>query len=418
MKKIGIWGLIIVLMLSFSTLVYADSQSGYQRPEFKNGTWNYDVGGYEYGYGYYFWESEPSYMDAPANVLFKFSYETGERTKLADGVTDFISNGKMIYFVRNQNSIWKMDCDGNGLELVYNSNEKINLISDFKDNRYIIYETDARTDNIVDTYKSGVTVTFNGENIEFDQPPVILNGRTLVPIRAVIEKMGGVVEWNGDLQKVTLKLGGDTIILTINSSVAILNGEVHSLDVPPQVINNRTLLPIRFIAEGFKFNVEWLGETQTVKITTFKPEIEEIRTLVVRTSAELKPFEYYENGEIVGFDIDLIKRLAKDIGFNVVIKDIDFRNLVSSTVDGDSDIVIATLTGTDERKTKCDFTIPYLEFDCNSPDGITHNIFQIGVRKGDKIINDLNKYIEKYKNDGTIKELYEKWNVDSFRWDE
>lgn len=97
--------------------------------------------------------------------------------------------------------------------------------------------------------------------------PVIVNNRTLLPVRAVVEEMGGTVEWNGDTREVTLNYAADEIKLTIDSTNAQLNGVNNILDIAPSIINDRTMLPIRFIAESFKFNVDWEQSTQTVTIT-------------------------------------------------------------------------------------------------------------------------------------------------------
>ncbi len=114
-------------------------------------------------------------------------------------------------------------------------------------------------------------MTVNGVEKEIDPgmgtSPVILNDRTLLPIRAVIEEIGGTVDWNGAAQEVTLKYGQDEIRLTIDSTTAHLNNEVQTLDTAPTIINDRTMLPIRFIAESFDFDVDWDGTTQTVTIT-------------------------------------------------------------------------------------------------------------------------------------------------------
>lgn len=111
----------------------------------------------------------------------------------------------------------------------------------------------------------------NGVEKEIDPgrgtTPILQNDRTLLPIRAVIEEMGGSVGWNGETQVVTLTLGEDTIRLTINSATAYLNDEAHTLDVAPIVVNDRTMLPIRFIAESFQFDVAWNDEIQEVTIT-------------------------------------------------------------------------------------------------------------------------------------------------------
>lgn len=108
----------------------------------------------------------------------------------------------------------------------------------------------------------------NGEICDIDEgrdtKPVILNDRTLVPIRAIIEAFGGLVFWDEDTNTVTLNMEDDVIRLTINSFTAYLNNYPVTLDVAPKVINDRTMLPIRFIAEGFNIGVGWDNDTQTV----------------------------------------------------------------------------------------------------------------------------------------------------------
>ncbi len=96
--------------------------------------------------------------------------------------------------------------------------------------------------------------------------PTIIDGRTLVPIRAIIESFNGTVGWDQNTQTVSLKMEDDTITLTINNTVAYLNDTPYTLDVAPCVINERTMLPIRFIAESFNLGVAWDGNTRTVSI--------------------------------------------------------------------------------------------------------------------------------------------------------
>ena len=114
-------------------------------------------------------------------------------------------------------------------------------------------------------------MTVNGVEQEIDPgmgttPVIGENDRTLVPIRAIIEAMGGTVDWTQETQTVTLNYGDDEIQLVIGSETAYLNGEENTLDSAPIIINERTMLPIRFIAESFKFDVDWNGNTQTVTI--------------------------------------------------------------------------------------------------------------------------------------------------------
>lgn len=110
----------------------------------------------------------------------------------------------------------------------------------------------------------------NGVRTEIDSgrgtKPVVVDGRTLVPIRAIAEAFDGVTDWDDRAQTVTLTMADDIISLVINSNTAYLNNTAYTLDVAPTVINERTMLPIRFIAEGFNLGVAWESDTQTVTV--------------------------------------------------------------------------------------------------------------------------------------------------------
>ncbi len=114
-------------------------------------------------------------------------------------------------------------------------------------------------------------MTVNGTEKEIDPGrgtvPTITNNRTLVPVRAIVEEMGGRVVWEETTQTATLTYHTDVIRMTIDSNTAYLNDEAYALDVAPVTINDRTMLPIRFIAESFHFSVDWDEEQQMITIT-------------------------------------------------------------------------------------------------------------------------------------------------------
>ena len=113
-------------------------------------------------------------------------------------------------------------------------------------------------------------MSVNGESVEIDEgrgtSPVIVEGRTLLPVRAVIEAFDGDVLWESETESVILIVGNDEIKLGINRHEAYLNGVEHVLDVAPMIINDRTMLPIRFIAESFGFGIAWDGNERAVHI--------------------------------------------------------------------------------------------------------------------------------------------------------
>lgn len=86
--------------------------------------------------------------------------------------------------------------------------------------------------------------------------PIAKDGRTLLPVRAVVEEMGGVVEWDSESNTAVLSYDGKTIKLAIDSNIAYLDDVPKTLDVVPVAVNGRTMFPIRFIAESFGFNVD------------------------------------------------------------------------------------------------------------------------------------------------------------------
>ncbi len=116
--------------------------------------------------------------------------------------------------------------------------------------------------------ETAIKVLLNGNVITFDQSPIIKGGRTLVPMRAIFEAMGATVDWKGDTQTVTGTKGDIVITMQIGNNVITKNGQNITLDVSPQIVNGRTLVPVRAVAESFDTMVEWDGNTQTVVITS------------------------------------------------------------------------------------------------------------------------------------------------------
>jgi len=126
---------------------------------------------------------------------------------------------------------------------------------------------------ILKFYINNTTYYLNDEMKTMDVAPIILEGRTLLPIRYVAEALGAVVEWNDKEQKVTIRFKDTVIELWIGKNLATVNGEYKLIDptnpnVKPIVIPpGRTMLPIRFIAENLGCKVDWNPELKEVKIT-------------------------------------------------------------------------------------------------------------------------------------------------------
>ncbi len=112
-----------------------------------------------------------------------------------------------------------------------------------------------------------ISVYLNNEKLEFDQPPVIDNDRTLVPLRGIFEAMGFEIDWDETTQSITATNGIHEIVLKIDDTTAYVDGIAHTLDVPAKVINGRTLVPARFVAESVGADVKWDEISNSVNIT-------------------------------------------------------------------------------------------------------------------------------------------------------
>lgn len=113
----------------------------------------------------------------------------------------------------------------------------------------------------------GAKVRIDDKLVDFeDQFPLVINGRTLIPVRAVAEILGAAVNWNQDYYQVEIEREGVNIILPVNYNTAYIGITPIELDVPAQIINDRTMVPLRFIAEAFEISVIWEEDTRTVII--------------------------------------------------------------------------------------------------------------------------------------------------------
>ncbi len=113
-----------------------------------------------------------------------------------------------------------------------------------------------------------ITVEVNKTEVPFDAPPVNVNGRILVPVRAIFESMGATVTWNAQTQTVSSKLDGSVVVMTIGQNIMKVNGERVILDVPPQIMSDRTMVPARAAAEALDARVLWIASENKVSITT------------------------------------------------------------------------------------------------------------------------------------------------------
>ena len=113
---------------------------------------------------------------------------------------------------------------------------------------------------------SEILVKLNGKFLFFDQPPVIVDDRTLVPFRTIFEELGAEVNWIAEERKVLASRDGIEISLVIDSNTLIKNGEEITIDSPAKIVNDRTMVPARAVSEALGAMVDWDPVTRTVLI--------------------------------------------------------------------------------------------------------------------------------------------------------
>ena len=112
----------------------------------------------------------------------------------------------------------------------------------------------------------GISVTVDGKKQSYEQSPVLESGRTLVPLRGIFESLDASVTWDQKEKKILATKGNRKIELTINHKKAIVNGVSYDLDTPPKLINNHTMVPLRFVSEALGSDIDWNEQTKTIAI--------------------------------------------------------------------------------------------------------------------------------------------------------
>ncbi|MBR0276889.1 MAG: hypothetical protein IJQ50_00305, partial [Clostridia bacterium] len=172
-------------------------------------------------------------------------------TIIGDKAFEYCSNLTDVYYGGSES-------DWSKISIGYDNEPLFNAKIHYNDNgTYVAF---AQADN------SQITVTINNQEVQFDQPPIIIDGRTLIPLRAIFEGLGANVAWREDVKTVVATRGAKTISLRIGENVLYLNTRAVTLDVPPQIINDRTLVPVRAISEALNCKVDWDDKSKTVKI--------------------------------------------------------------------------------------------------------------------------------------------------------
>lgn len=287
----------------------------------------------------------------------------------------------------------------------------------------LVFEDYEKTEDelFLDRNPSGISVYLNGEKLSFDVQPQIINSRTMVPMRKIFESLGTVVGWNNNTQKAISVKKGDVVSVSIGGQYLTINGEQKLLDSPPVIISGRTLVPVRAVAESFNCDVEWYdyGTSQVVDINMNDTinNMENKGGLVIGYS-EFAPFSYFdENGYLIGFDTELAKYVCDFWGWDCSFVEIPFDMSFTAIKTGQIDCYWNAITKTEERMNNATFTNDYVEYTYETEeDGewyTSHEVYSVPFRKGDyDTVQLVNIALEEAEKDGTIDYLKYKYGIE------
>lgn len=162
-----------------------------------------------------------------------------------------------------------------------------------------------------------IAVYLNDEKMEFVQPPILRDDSTLVPFRAIFEKLNMTVQWFEAQRRVTAEKEGISVTLFIDSNEMRVNDEVIRLLTPPIIYNDRTLVPLRAVSEVAGAQVEWDQETRTVYITAPESDFEDWCSQALRLANE----EREKHGLLPLEWDDTLAELAKAHGEDMIARD-------------------------------------------------------------------------------------------------
>lgn len=150
-----------------------------------------------------------------------------------------------------------------------------------------------------------ISVYVEGQKVSFDVPPQTINDRTMVPIRAIFEVMGATVNWDNATQTAICTKDNTVVKMTLNSKTEYINDVPYEMDVAPVIVDNRTLAPARYVAEAFGYFVNWDGNTKSVLIN---------KTSTIKDGTKENPYEFGDKVSITfwdAYDFEATKAVGK-----------------------------------------------------------------------------------------------------------
>ncbi len=166
-----------------------------------------------------------------------------------------------------------------------------------------------------------IQITINNVPLgETDMPPIVLNDRTLVPVRAVSEALKADVAWNQEMKEVYIVKDENIVVIQVDNAKGTRNGTAFQMDVPAKIVNERTMIPLRAISEALGCSVQWNAGTRTASISSQGESVSNkavlhVTNVILPSSDGKENYSIQADGEITQFENVFVddKRLVLDI---------------------------------------------------------------------------------------------------------
>lgn len=217
-----------------------------------------------------------------------FYKDAKDRVTLFEGDKVYSDGVKYSYIDFEGNTFQKTTMYYNGEEYFNKINDKIysnlDLIKDnslldksikplAKINSDTIYDEASKiVRKNLDIKNKKISILLNNQTMKLDVDPVIISSKTMFPVRAVADNFLAKTDWNDKDKSVTITLNDIKLVMYINNKVAYVNNVKKTLDVAPTLVNEKTMVPMRFIVEALLGDVSWIDSTKTASIIYYPPE--------------------------------------------------------------------------------------------------------------------------------------------------
>jgi hypothetical protein len=176
------------------------------------------------------------------------------------------------------------------------------------------------SDRIDNQKITNISVIIDGKQLMFDVNPQVVNGRTLVPMRNIFEELGLIVNWEPTTKTAQGTSAGNSIMFTIGSNKALVNNQEKSLDVPASIIDGRTMIPLRFLSENIGYKVDWIERSNLILISRVSmPGMTDPNEQYVKIEKKLHEYIFADNKLEKTVEKELITSYGNNDDFTVFL---------------------------------------------------------------------------------------------------